>query len=417
MDTNEKKLTDTQIDEIATAASEVEGADKMLVLKDEVKIDEEATLEAAPVEDEIDMIAKQVENYEMDLFDTMDPEKYEEAKQEKLVNSIKASMKANEKGEDITDEEAFAFIQLATTYKNDPSLDVYKALPKKFQDTIDKLMLEAGIGVSNRNAVSRMILGEFMNTAEVNAVFVDFEKALNEALNMPSIVDLYTEHTRDTMEKNIPEMIEKIKDKHPEKAEMLAQVKNAFTEAYTLERLKNLYSIENNHVFKAVRRNDTEYKRHLDAFNRINVDSKFKMYDVRDLPVVLEKVLIKDPAEQINYYIGTGMEVPELVQRLVDMAITKIDIEKFSILLTHTALGMDGNNVIHAAYMYYLTKNIIMLKHTQEAKTAFAAELINNICDIIALIRDKEAVFYAQNPHLVKSKSAKKSRSAHSGKK
>lgn len=417
MDTNEKKLTDTQIDEIATTASEVEGADKMLVLKDEVKIDEEATLEAAPVEDEIDVIAKQVENYEMDLFDTMDPEKYEEAKQEKLVNSIKASMKANEKGEDITDEEAFAFIQLATTYKNDPSLDVYKALPKKFQDTIDKLMLEAGIGVSNRNAVSRMILGEFMNTAEVNAVFVDFEKALNEALNMPSIVDLYTEHTRDTMEKNIPEMIEKIKDKHPEKAEMLAQVKNAFTEAYTLERLKNLYSIENNHVFKAVRRNDTEYKRHLDAFNRINVDSKFKMYDVRDLPVVLEKVLIKDPAEQINYYIGTGMEVPELVQRLVDMAITKIDIEKFSILLTHTALGMDGNNVIHAAYMYYLTKNIIMLKHTQEAKTAFAAELINNICDIIALIRDKEAVFYAQNPHLVKSKSAKKSRSAHSGKK
>ena len=417
MDTNEKKLTDTQIDEIATAASEVEGADKMLVLKDEVKIDEEATLEAAPVEDEIDVIAKQVENYEMDLFDTMDPEKYEEAKQEKLVNSIKASMKANEKGEDITDEEAFAFIQLATTYKNDPSLDVYKALPKKFQDTIDKLMLEAGIGVSNRNAVSRMILGEFMNTAEVNAVFVDFEKALNEALNMPSIVDLYTEHTRDTMEKNIPEMIEKIKDKHPEKAEMLAQVKNAFTEAYTLERLKNLYSIENNHVFKAVRRNDTEYKRHLDAFNRINVDSKFKMYDVRDLPVVLEKVLIKDPAEQINYYIGTGMEVPELVQRLVDMAITKIDIEKFSILLTHTALGMDGNNVIHAAYMYYLTKNIIMLKHTQEAKTAFAAELINNICDIIALIRDKEAVFYAQNPHLVKSKSAKKSRSARGGKK
>lgn len=417
MDTNEKKLTDTQIDEIATAASEVEGADKMLVLKDEVKIDEEATLEAAPVEDEIDVIAKQVENYEMDLFDTMDPEKYEEAKQEKLVNSIKASMKANEKGEDITDEEAFAFIQLATTYKNDPSLDVYKALPKKFQDTIDKLMLEAGIGVSNRNAVSRMILGEFMNTAEVNAVFVDFEKALNEALNMPSIVDLYTEHTRDTMEKNIPEMIEKIKDEHPEKAEMLAQVKNAFTEAYTLERLKNLYSIENNHVFKAVRRNDTEYKRHLDAFNRINVDSKFKMYDVRDLPVVLEKVLIKDPAEQINYYIGTGMEVPELVQRLVDMAITKIDIEKFSILLTHTALGMDGNNVIHAAYMYYLTKNIIMLKHTQEAKTAFAAELINNICDIIALIRDKEAVFYAQNPHLVKSKSTKKSRSARGGKK
>ena len=155
---NEKKLTDEQIEEIAVTASEVEGANTMLDLKDEVKVDEEAALETAPVEDEIDVIAKQVENYEMDLFDTMDPEKYEEAKQEKLVNSIKASMKANEKGDEISDEEAYEFIRLATSYKNDPSLDVYSALPKKFRDTIDKLMLEAGIGVSNRNAVARIIL-------------------------------------------------------------------------------------------------------------------------------------------------------------------------------------------------------------------------------------------------------------------
>jgi hypothetical protein len=58
--------------------------------------------------------------------------------------------------------------------------------------------------------------------------------------------------------------------------------------------------------------------------------------------------------------------------------------------------------------MYYLVRNIIALKHTKEAKTDFAVELINNICDTIVFIRDKEDEFNASNMH--KSKSSKKLR-------
>lgn len=68
---------------------------------------------------------------------------------------------------------------------------------------------------------------------------------------------------------------------------------------------------------------------------------------------------------------------------------------------------MDPCDVIDAAYMYYMMRNIIILRHTQETKTAFAVELINNICDLITFIRDKESDFNESN--LDKSKRIKKS--------
>ena len=49
-------------------------------------------------------------------------------------------------------------------------------------------------------------------------------------------------------------------------------------------------------------------------------------------------------------------------------------------------------------------KNIIVLKHSNEAKTEFAAELISNICDTITFIRDKEAEFNAANMDKSKSR-------------
>ena len=68
---------------------------------------------------------------------------------------------------------------------------------------------------------------------------------------------------------------------------------------------------------------------------------------------------------------------------------------------------MDPCDLIDATFMYYLMRNIIMLKHGNESKTEFAAELINNICGVITFIRDKEAEFNESN--MDKSKHAKRS--------
>ena len=85
------------------------------------------------------------------------------------------------------------------------------------------------------------------------------------------------------------------------------------------------------------------------------------------------------------------------------------DIYKFAILLCKHCENLDPTNVVDASYMYYLVRNIIALKYTNETKTDFSAQLINNICNVIVFIRVKESEFNESN--LVKSKSSKKSNS------
>ena len=413
--TDNTKLTDTELDSIVDVASAQDNG-KMHELKEIVQVDENAELEAVSVEtdietDEIEMISRQIDNdLNIDLFDAADPEKVNEANREKMALSAKDSM-------DLSDDEAYEFIKIIDEFRKNPNAKVYHSLPEKIQTMINKLMLEAHIPVHNREDVTRAIIMEFMNNAEVEAAFVDFEKALNEALHIPSIVDMYNEHTRDIMENNIPKMIEAIKDEEPEKAEMLARVKDAYTRSYTFESVIEGYNNKSS-IRKAVRRVDLEFKRSLEAFNRKNSKTRFKMHDIFELPKVLDKILHIDPNEEYGFYVLNPIEeIPDIVKRLVELKITTVDIQKFCIVITNSCENLDANDIIDAAYMYYLTKNIIMLKHTQEAKTSFAVELINNICDVIALIRNKEAEFYAENPHLVKSKSSKKSNSTRSSKK
>lgn len=409
------KLTDEQLDAVV-AAAEADNNNQMQELKETVEVNPDAPLEAASVEvdletNEIDLIAKQLDSdLDIDLFDAADPEKLEQVSSEKVASSIKSSL-------DLSDDEAYDFIKLVNDFRKDPNnTKVYANLPEKIKNLVNNLLLEGKIDISHREDVARTILMEFMGNAEVDAAFVDLEKSLNEALQIPSIVDMYSEHTREVMEKNIPEMIEKIKDDEPEKAEMLAKVKDAYTRSYTFETVKQKY-VESTPVRKVVRKHDIEFRHSLDNFNEMNSTTRFKMHDVFEVPNVLTKILCIDPMEQYTFYTANDMEVPESVQKLINFKVTDADIQKFCVLITTSCGNLNANDIIDASYMYYMTKNIIMLKHTQEAKTSFAAELINNICDVIALIRDKEAEFYAANPHLVKSKSSKKSRSARGGKK
>lgn len=415
MDENKNVLTDAEIDDIAKAASEADNG-TMADLKETVEVNPDAELEQGEAEinsetNEIEAIAKTVDrDLKIDLFDAADPETISKAAEEKMLSNIQTGM-------DLDENEAFDFIKVINDIRAGRIIpNLYNVLPKKIQDTINKLMLESKIPVQHRNEVSKLILNEFINSAEVEAAFVDFEKALNETLQIPSMVDMYGEHTREVMEKNIPEMIEKIKDEEPEKAAMLEKVKEGYTKSYTLELVKAAYESSSS-MRKTVRRSDIDFRRCLDDFNKKNSTTRFKMYDVYEVPNALAKVLCADPVTQYARCIEGGTEIPESVQKLVDFKTSEDDIKKFCVLLTSSCEELNAEDVIDASYMYYLTKNIIMLRHTADGKTGFAAELINNICDVIALIRNKEAEFYAENPHLVKSKLSKKSRSSRGGKK
>ena len=406
------ELSDLDIEKIVDAAENamVEGGIDMRNIQDSVKVNTEAELESEVVES-IDTHSNMnvglvsgpgVAN--VSLFD-IDRDKIpglDTKVIESTVNNAKDTF-------DLNDEEVFQMMNTLTKMKDNPNYPVYINLPKKVQTIIAKLAYDNQITITNLENVSRAMLEEFMKEAGIDNTLIDLEKAIDEALQLPSIMDLYTDHTRNVFENIIPETVERIKDEFPEKADILIQVKHAFQDSYNYTRMKCDYCAHSR-IRKTIRRWESEYSRTLDKFNYMNEKTNFKMNDVYNVPTVLEQILIDDPWAMVEMYINDGKkELPELCKMITQMDITIEDIRKFTILLCKHCENLDPTNVVDASYMYYLVRNIIALRHTSEAKTDFSVQLINNICSVITYIRDKESEFNESN--LDKSKSSKKSRS------
>lgn len=391
------ELTDNQLNEILETAGEARKnseAIDMQDVKNSVDVDIEAELDKEIIEgkidDSTDLVSATVEKYpeaDVSLFD-LDGDQIVQNTDELPKNEIAEAARNNY---DLSDEEVLKLLDVMSNMKKDNNYPIYKNLPEKLKDVIKEIALKNGIPASNFNMLARMIMNEFVDDANLQSAFIDLEKALNDALKIPSVVDIYTDHIKTVMEENIPAMIEEIKDDYPEKAKLLGDVRERFIKSYTYELAKESY--ENNaRIRKAVRRYDMEIKRALDDFNFKNEKSNFKMNDVREMPDVLVHILIEEPKT-----IKDEEDCPEYVQKAIDSKITEADIKKFCVMLCKSCENMDAKSLLDATYMYYMMKNIIVLKYSKETKTAFAAELINNICDTIIFIRNKEAEFNATN--------------------
>lgn len=401
-----KELTDKQIDEIVeTAKTERENSEAidMIKLKDEVEVNENAETEfnvkEGNIDSTLDLMTASVDSMpskDVSLFDLNGDEIKEdivELNTESLVSAAKDAY-------DLSDDDAIKIIDVVQNIRKNNKYPVYANLPESIKSVVRDLAAKNNIQPQYFNQLSRMIMMELMNDNELNSTFIDLEKALNEALNIPSILDLYSEHVKTVMEENIPKMVEEIKDIDPDKAKTLEDVKERFTLSYNFSLAKEKYET-NSRLRKAMRRYDVELKRTLDRFNFMNEKSNFKMNDVRELPEVLKKVLIADISDlYLDENIDTEerqAELTDLQKRLYDLKIEKSEIYKFCIMIAKSCEDLNPKDMLDAVYMYYMMKNIIMLKYTKEAKTDFSVELINNICDTIVFIRDKEAELNAAN--------------------
>ena len=281
----------------------------------------------------------------------------------------------------MSDEETIIFMGLISKYRKKEITNVFPELPNTIKNMIINMAQQQGIPFTEYNKMARMFLDEIIAQAELDEVFVDFETSLNEALKIPTVADMYSEHTRMIMDEKIPEIIDKIKDTEPENAKLLEDIRDRFHHSYDLDWLR-VHFEENARTRKLMRRDYKDPIKFCSEFNFKNKTSKFKMQDCRSIGPALCRVFINE--------IEPG-------SRIAEMNITESDLNKFVVLLCRSCMNMDPDNILDAAYMYYLLKNITMLNLTNENKTPFAAELINNICDIIEFIREKEAEFNASS--------------------
>lgn len=304
---------------------------------------------------------------------------------------------------DLSDDDVFKIINVLTEMNKNSKYPVFANLPEKLQLTISQLAYANKVPPAKLNDLSRAMMQEFIGQAGIDQALIDLEKALDDALSVPSIVDMYTEHTRNVMDNIIPQTIEKIKNDFPEKAERLEAIRNAFKNSYNFEYAKKYY-MNNARIRKAMRRYESEYDKCMDLFNYMNEKSNFKMHDVNQIFTALKETLVTNIEIAFKMHQANNEKMSELDTRIYDLDVSDSDIKKFCIMLTKSCENMNPNDPVDAAYMYYMVRNIIVLQHTNEAKTDFAVELINNICDTITFIRDRESEFCESNT----SKSAKK---------
>lgn len=292
----------------------------------------------------------------------------------------------------ISDEGAVGLLDVMMAYKHDKSISVYGRLPEEIKTQVKQICLSSGIPMANANKVAKMMIEQLIAETAQDNTFIDFEKSLNEAMKIPSLVDMYEEHMGETMGEKIPAMAAAIEKEDPEKAQMLRDVATRYEWARDFTFARKMYD-EVTLIRKAVRRDFEKSARFADELNFMNKNSKFRMPDATTLRPILMKVLANDE----------------------DNDITVGEVDKFLVLIFKSCDNLKKDELVDAAYIYYLLKNISMLSYINENSTkaadTFSAELISNIKTLIYYIRAKEAAFYANNqPAERKPKRSKRKR-------
>lgn len=392
---DDNKLTEDQLDQIANILfDKKKDAEENDVMEEEPKemtsemvefvCDPETGENVRPVDHK-----DAIKSSNVSILDVMDGKTEDAVDTEALESSIKEKFNMGSEDEE-------KFVDLVLRYKAGEVDNLYKEMPDVIKDTIKSIAFQNNIPREQYNMIANMVMEEFLSDSELNKVFVDFETSMGEALKIPSTEDLYSSNIQDMMENKTLELAEKIEDESPEKAETLRQISKAFTDSYTLVRMGD--ALDNSaRARKAIRRDYDKAKHFCDEINFRNEKTMFKMPDVTLMIPALKKVLKEKTTLKYDIDSEDGKIVTDSTTH-ADVEFTDTDVNKFMTLFCKTCDNYDPNGIVDASYVYYAAKNIIMLAHTDEGKTPFAVELINNIKDMIIRIREKEAEFNANNP-------------------
>lgn len=298
-----------------------------------------------------------------------------------LENADKEAFKENFKSiaasHEISDESAAGLLDLLLAYRKDKSISVYNKMPEEIKSQVRQICAANGIELKNANSVAKMMLEELISETATDQTFIDFDKSINEAMKIPSLVDMYEDQNSENILEKIPKMAAAIENEDPEKAQMLRNIAKSYEKSVNFSFAKEQYDTVSR-IRKHVRRDYMDYIRFANELNMNNRKSKFRIPDATTIPPIVMKVILADDTE-----------------------ITQEDVAKFLTLIFRSCANLDNYNVDDASYIYYLLKNLSMLAYinddTKSNAESFSAELISNIKAMIYYIRAKEAEFNVNN--------------------
>lgn len=284
-------------------------------------------------------------------FESSSPEEREKLAKEAAMNMF-----------DLSDTEVVEFMKIISQYKNNKEMNVYKELPDAVKQKI-KMLAGTNVKPNQLNQFSKLILDEFCTELEMDQEYNDLMSSIEKEFNIPSIVDMYSEHVRETMEDNLISIADKIESEDPEKAKALREVSKAFTESYTYDSLIDSYDYSRQ-IRKALKHPES-LKRCCDNFDFITKGKS--------------KFTLQNPINAFNTLRNVF---------LFDDNITEEDIAKFIILFCKTCeYRINVRGLADIAYMYYFVRNITSIDFSSENKTEFTNTIISNVVKVIDFIK------------------------------
>ena len=279
-------------------------------------------------------------------------------------DTFKQAVLNTSKESNISDTTAYQLLDLMLRIKKGEHItNLYAKLPDELKVGIDK-MYNSDCGAT-KNQLAEIILHEFMSESALEKEIIDFQTAMQNTLNIPDILDMYTEHIKDVMEVKTLESANRLEEGgEVDKANLLRKVSATFTDSYTYKSLLE-FLVSNRKARNRITKDLPDYNTFCYNFNNMNSKSRFAINDVSQVAPVLERVID-------------------------DTSITPNDIKKFVILFCKQCDNYNPDGVVEAAYMYYFIKNIVTLDYIEELKTDFSKEIRSNIIETIHTIKKYE---------------------------
>jgi len=271
-------------------------------------------------------------------------------------------------GSPISTDEASILFGIMNEFRTNPKLDVYAALPTSIRNLINKQTADFGLTtLPEIKKFAGIMVGEMVKEMNLDKEFSDFQTNLSKELEIPSIMDMYAEHTKSMMEDGLEGKAKALEESNPEKAAYIRSISKAYKDSYTLDRQKELLATNATIITKMGKNTTKLFTRICDHFDYKMSKSQFRINKISEVIKALQCILpIND-----------------------DMA------KRYVVLLCKVCENYSIDKVDEVAFMYYSVNNIISLAYVSTDKaTAFSTEVISNINALIELISDKDAEHY-----------------------
>jgi hypothetical protein len=298
--------------------------------------------------DFLESIIKNEENINKNIESFTDTDKFNE----ELKNTY-----------DLSDEEIISMMAMLSRLQKGEKFAVFPSLPKKLQTIILSAMASNSIPATNenKNLIAKDLVNDIIKDINNDQEFVEFNAALKELANIPSMMDFHAENCRETMEIKLSETAEKYKESNPKVAESLLAISEAWKETYIFKRINDLLDTSER-ARNRITKETMYYDKFIRDFNFKSEKSKFIINDLDQMTKSLLKVINGDDRYD---------SVP---------ANTKLErCRGITLLFAKTCDGLNFNDPVDVAYIYYSIKNVISLDFLDGKILEFNEILLENI--------------------------------------